>query len=62
MHYFYSTAQGKAVLNKGDDYPLVQIGQFKTEAQALEACYKHYQKACRALENLNKPIPYVFFN
>ena len=60
-HYTYHTAQGNAVLNKGDDFPLVKIGKFKTEAQAIEACKKHYDKACKTLENFNKPIPSVFF-
>jgi hypothetical protein len=60
-HYTYHTAQGNAVLNKGDDFPLVKIGKFKTEAQAIEACKTHYTKACKALENFNKPIPSVFF-
>lgn len=61
QHYTYHTAQGKAVLNKGDYFPLVKIGTFKTEAEALEACKKHYAKACKALANFNKPIPPVFF-
>ena len=62
MHrYTYHTAQGNAVLNKGDDYPLVKIGKFKTEAQAIEACKAHYVRACKALTNFNKPIPTVFF-
>jgi hypothetical protein len=61
MIYTYHTAQGTAVLNKGDDYPLVKIGKFKTEAQALEACKAHYAKACKALENFGKPLPGVFF-
>ena len=61
MVYTYHTAQGIAVLNKGDDYPLVKIGKFKTEAQALEACKAHYAKACKALENFGKPLPGVFF-
>lgn len=59
--YTYHTAQGKAVLNKGDDFPLVKIGAFKTEAEAIEACKKHYTKACKAVANFNKPIPSVFF-
>lgn len=59
--YMYHTAQGKAVLYKGDDFPLVKIGTFKTEAEALEACKKHYEKACKTLANFNKPIPDAFF-
>lgn len=60
MQYFYYTSQGKAVLNKGDDSKLVIIGKFKTEAEALEACKKHYAKACKALINLGKPVPTMF--
>jgi hypothetical protein len=61
MIYTYHTAQGKAVLNKGDDFKLVKIGSFKTELEAIEACKAHYAKACKALANFNKPIPSVFF-
>ena len=61
MTYTYHTAQGKAVLNKGDDFKLVKIGAFKTEQEAIEACKAHYARACRALTNLNKPIPQIFF-
>lgn len=61
MIYTYHTAQGNAVLNKGDDFPLVKLGKFKTEREALDACKKHYAKACKTLENFNKPIPSVFF-
>lgn len=61
MQYFYHTAQGKAVLNKGDDHRLIKIGTFKTEREAVEACKAHYAKACKALANLGKPIPQAFF-
>ena len=61
MIYTYHTAQGNAVLNKGDDFPLVKLGKFKTEREALDACKKHYAKACKTFENFNKPIPSVFF-
>lgn len=61
MQYFYHTSQGKAVLDKGNDYKLVKIGTFKTEQQAIEACKAHYAKACKALANLGKPAPQAFF-
>jgi hypothetical protein len=61
MQYFYHTARGQAFLNKGDDKKLVRIGKFKTESEALHACKNHYEKACKALTNLNKPIPEAFF-
>jgi hypothetical protein len=60
-HYTYHTAQGNAVLNKGEDYRLVKIGKFKTEAEAIAACKAHYTKACKALENFGKPVPFAFF-
>jgi hypothetical protein len=61
MQYSYHTAQGKAVLNKGDNYKIITIGKFKTEAEAIEACKKHYAKACKALINLGKPVPTILF-
>lgn len=61
QQYFYHTARGEAVLNKGDDMPLVKIGKFKTEAEALQACKAHYAKAKKFLENMNKPVPQAFF-
>lgn len=59
--YSYHTAQGNAVLHKGDDMPLVKIGKFKTEAEALKACKAHYAKASAFLEKVNKPVPQAFF-
>lgn len=61
MHYTYYTMQGRAILNKGDDHRLVKIGTFKTEAEALAACRAHYERACKALANLGKPAPEVFY-
>ena len=60
--YTYYTAQGNAVLNKGDNFPLVKIGKFKTEAEAVAACKAHYIKACKALKNFGKSVPSVFFS
>jgi hypothetical protein len=60
--YYYRVAfDGEATLYKGDEYPLVKIGKYKTEVQAVEACQAHYEKACQALQNLGKPIPQMFF-
>lgn len=59
--YFYHTARGVAVLNRGDDKPLKRIGKFKNEAEAVEACKAHYEEACRALENLGREKPQAFF-
>ena len=61
QQYFYSTVRGEAILNKGDDRPLVRIGKFKTEAEALRACRAHYAKAKKFLETVNKPVPEAFF-
>ena len=59
--YFYHTAQGNAVLDKGDDMHTVKIGKFKTEAEALKACKAHHAKASAFLEKVNKPVPQAFF-
>lgn len=59
--YTYHTARGNAVLCKGDDQPLKKIGKYKTEKEAREACEAHYAKTCKALRNLNKPIPPVHY-
>ena len=61
QQYFYHTANGQAVLSKGDDKSLVKIGKFKTEADALRACQAHYAKAKKFLETVNKPVPEAFF-
>ena len=61
MHYIYHTAQGRAVLCKGDYFPLIKIGTFKTETQAIEACKARYAKACAAAVNFGRAIPSVFF-
>lgn len=59
--YTYHTAQGKAVLCKGDNSPLKPLGKYKTEQDARKACEAHYAKVCKALRNLNKPIPPVYY-
>jgi hypothetical protein len=61
MQYFYYVAQGKATLNKGDDKPLKVIGKFKTDAEAKQACEKHFDKACKMLSNLGKELPTKFY-
>jgi hypothetical protein len=61
MNYTYHTAQGKAILNKGDDFKLVKIGLFKTEAEAKKACLAHYAKACNTLENFGRQLPSISF-
>ena len=61
MLYQYSTFGGKAILNKGDDFPLKKIGEFKTEQEAVIACKRHYEKAKKAAENFGKVIPCFVF-
>jgi hypothetical protein len=61
MQYLYSTARGIATLNKGDDYKLVKLGKFNTEAEALVACKKHYDKATQAAQNLGVSVPQALF-
>jgi hypothetical protein len=57
MTYFYYISLGLATLNRGDDYPLKTIGKFKNDNEARQACEKHFEKACKALSNLGKPLP-----
>jgi hypothetical protein len=59
--YFYMTAQGRAILNKGDNMRLVTIGKFKNEQEAIQACKEHYAKACAAAVNFSKPAPIAYF-
>ena len=64
MTYFYYISLGQATLNKGDDLPLKNIGKFKSDKDAKDACEKHFEKACKALANLGKPLPfkaYIWF-
>lgn len=59
--YRYMTSGGKAVLCRGDDFPLKTIGQFKTEAEALVACKEHYEKAKRGASALGRTVPPAFY-
>jgi hypothetical protein len=61
MQYFYYVVRGEATLNKGDDNPLKKIGKFKTDAEAIEACNKHHEKACKALSNFGLDLPEKIF-
>ena len=61
MQYFYKVIQGKATLNKGDNYPIKIIGKFKTDQEAELACEKHFEKVCQGLINLGKEIPQKFY-
>lgn len=61
MQYFYRVAQGQATLNKSDDMKIKNIGKFKSDAEAKEACENHFKKACKALENLGQPLPTKFY-
>lgn len=61
MTYWYHTALGKAVLNKGDGKPLVHLGKFKSEREAAEACKRHHAKACATARNFDRPEPKAIF-
>lgn len=61
MIYTYHTAQGKAMLNKGDEFKLIKIGAYKTEAEALAACKAHHAKACKAATNFGRSLPVAYF-
>lgn len=57
--WVYTTVQGAATLNKGDDDPLKKIGQFATDELARKACEDHFKKAMRAMLNLGTKLPDV---
>jgi hypothetical protein len=59
--YCYRVERGKAVLNRGDDYPLKMIGQFPSDALAKDACHAHHAKACRAAKNFGRNPPTIHF-
>lgn len=59
--YRYTTNRGKAVLCKGDDFPLKTLGQFRTEAEALAACKAHYEKAKKGAAALGQTVPPAFY-
>lgn len=61
MEYFYRIALGHATLNKSDHMKIKTIGKFKNDIEAKEACENHFKKACKALDNLGKPIPTKFY-
>lgn len=57
--YFYHTAQGKA--NVVIDEKIKPLGKFRNEAEAKAACLAHYEKACKAADNFNRPKPVACF-
>ena len=57
----YSTAQGNAVVNVGDDKPLKRLGKFRSEAEAKAACDAHFAKLLRTAENFEQETPVAFF-
>jgi hypothetical protein len=61
MTYYYHTANGKAVLNKGVNCKLKLIGKFNSEQEANKACEAHYNRVCAALTNFGKNIPQAFY-
>lgn len=59
--YFYHTAQGKAILNKGGAHKLIQLGQFATERAATDACLAHHAKVCAAARNFGRAEPIAYY-
>lgn len=60
---FNETRRFKACVYKGDDKPLKVIGnKYKTRQEANEACYAHYEKTKKMMENFGKKMPEAFFN
>jgi hypothetical protein len=60
----YRIERGRAILNKeqnGEDLSIKVIGTFKTDQEAKEACIKHFDKACKLMSNLGKPLPTILF-
>ena len=60
--WIYSTAGGRAVLNRGDDRAQKKLGQYANESLAKKACQLHFQKSCNAMKNLGNELPDVLFN
>lgn len=67
MIYCYYIANKLASLHKmrtngnDDDRAPVKIGRFASDAEAKEACLKHYEKACRMAVNAGRDKPQIMF-
>lgn len=67
MIYCYYIANNLASLHKikddGDDYDEkpIKIGRFNTDAQAKDACLKHYEKACKMAKAANRNEPKIMW-
>lgn len=59
--YYYSTSRGHARLSKSDDAPVKNLGDFKTESEALAACKAHYEKAKSAAVRIGRAVPPAVF-
>lgn len=59
--YTYCTAGGLATLCRGDHQPVKTLGKFKNEAAALDACKRHFTKACKMLMNQGKALPKAMY-
>lgn len=46
--------------NDVDSKP-VKIGRFASDAEAKQACLKHYEKACKLAVNLGREVPQIRF-
>lgn len=61
MLYYYHTANGKARLNKGDKHKIINLGDYRNETDAKAACVRHYEKACKAARNFDRPEPTALY-
>lgn len=67
MIYAYMVCRGKATLikikNPGEDVDKkpIQIGTFRTDMEAKQACHKHFEKACRMAESFGRSSPELVF-
>ena len=59
--YMYRIERGVAVLNKGDDMPLVTIARCKTDTEAKAKCLDHFKKACQRAGNLGHAMPQLLW-
>lgn len=59
--YTYCTARGLATVCRGDHQPVKVLGNFKSEAAALEACQKHFARACNFLKSQGKALPEAIY-
>jgi len=66
--YRYMIVRGVATLTRirpggtDIDEPVKQLGAFKTDEHARQACQAHHLKACRAARALGRPEPAILWS